>query len=71
MGGLLKSLLGIKDAPEPPPPIKPAAPTEEATFNPGLEGDKKKKKATAIKKGKGRLAIPLASGTKSGVNKGY
>ena len=71
MGGFLRGILGVKDAPTTPPPIKPQAPIEGATFLPGAQGDKKAKKAAAIKKGKGRLAIALKSGTKSGVNKGY
>lgn len=71
MGGFLRGILGVKDAPATPTPIKPQAPIEGATFRPGAESDKKAKKASAIKKGKGRLAISLKSGTKSGVNRGY
>ena len=68
MGGIL----GGSKAPTPPPPQPPAAaPTEEATFKPGDEGEKKQKKLTAIKKGKGRLAISTKTGTKSGVSKGF
>lgn len=68
MGGIFRS----PKAPTPPPPQPPAqAPTEEATFKPGDEGTKKQKKLTAIKKGKGRLAIATTSGTKSGVSKGF
>ncbi len=69
MGGLFG---GSNKAPAPPPPAPPSqAPTEEATFKPGDEGLKKQKKLTAIKKGKGRLAISVKSGTKSGVAKGF
>jgi len=71
MGGFLRGILGVKPAPNTPTPVKPQAPIEEATFKPGTEGEKKAKKASAIKKGKGRLAIALKTGTKSGVNKGY
>ena len=71
MGGFFKGLLGIKDAPTPPPAVAPTAPTTEATFKPGGDGEKRAKKLGAIKKGKGRLAISLKTGTKSGVNKGY
>jgi len=71
MGGIFKSLFGIKDAPTPPPPVKPVAPTISATFKPGDEGAKKAKKLTAVKAGKGRLSKTLQIGTKSGVNKGY
>ena len=68
MGGLFSS----PKAPTPPPPAPPSqAPTDEATFKPGDEGTKKQKKLTAIKKGKGRLAIAVKSGTKSGVAKGF
>ncbi len=68
MGGIFSS----PKAPTPPPPQPPAAaPTEGATFKPGDEGTKKQKKLTAIKKGKGRLAIATKSGTKSGTAKGF
>jgi hypothetical protein len=68
MGGLF----GSSKAPTPPPPVPPSsAPVTEATFTPGDEGTKKQKKLTAIKKGKGRLAISTKSGVKSGVSKGY
>ena len=66
MGGIF----GSRKAPTPPPPAAPTAPTEEATFKPGDEGKKKQKKLTAIKKGKGRLAIATATGTKSGIKTG-
>ncbi len=68
MGGLFSS----PKAPTPPPPATPAAaPRDDATFKPGDDGLKKTKKMTAIKKGKGRLAIAVKSGVKSGVAKGY
>ena len=67
MGGIFKS----HTAPTPPPPAAPSqAPTDQATFKPGDEGTNKQKKLTAIKKGKSRLAIATATGTKSGVAKG-
>lgn len=68
MGGLFSR----PKAPTPPPAAPPSeAPVEEATFTPGETGEKKEKKLQAVKKGKGRLKIPLIKGIKSGVNKGY
>lgn len=67
MGGLFSS----PKAPTPPPPVTPTVTQDEASFKPGDDGEKRTKKLTAIKKGKGRLAIAAKTGVKSGVKKGY
>jgi len=52
---------GSKPTPTPPPP--PSAPVEEATFKPGGDDEKGRKKLKTIATGKKRLQIPLTGGT--------
>jgi len=73
MGGVVGKILGISkpSAPAVPPPVKPVAAAQGATFEPGDTGMKKEKKMAAVKQGKRRLSRALGVGTSSGVNKGY
>jgi len=56
------NLFGGGSAPTPTPPPPPSAPVEEATFKPGGDDDKGRKKLKTIATGKKRLQIPLAAG---------
>jgi len=66
MGGLF----GGGSSPAPSLPTAPAAPVEEATFKPGGDDEKGRKKLKTIAKGKKRLQIPLTGGAKKAVRTG-
>ena len=57
------SILGGGSPPAPTPPTPPSAPVEEATFKPGGDDEKGRKKLKTIATGKKRLQIPLTGGT--------
>jgi hypothetical protein len=59
MGGIF----GGGSSPAPTPPTPPSAPVEEATFKPGGDEEKGRKKLKTIATGKKRLQIPLTGGT--------
>ena len=59
MGGIF----GGGSSPTPTQPTAPAAPVEEATFKPGGDDEKGRKKLKTIASGKKRLQIPLTGGT--------
>ena len=58
MGGIF----GGGSTPAPTQPTAPAAPVEEATFKPGGDDEKGRKKLKTIASGKKRLQIPLTGG---------
>jgi hypothetical protein len=66
MGGLFGG--GSSPAPTPPPP--PSAPVEEATFKPGGDDEKGRKKLKTIAQGKKRLQIPLTGTAAPAVSTG-